>query len=259
MIGVQLLLGLTLWLKGADEAIIQLRIPPSNWPQRIWTPSLIQELHRAYQERLFAFFLWDENLSFRLFHSAYLGHFQQENQRRQVASFALRRFMEYHIEQVIREKPSLKPVVETKQKIENWQVQLPKNIQIKMSYQLTTNELHLIVENLGFDQWRYRGRMDPQKWGPGPFLIQEWWLINHMANRKWLLGFFGPNRVLCGDLKPRYRAGNGPSKSVTTGSSTPWKNPSKIPLVDNLKKYFQTLGGFKWPGLGRFNQPQSLK
>lgn len=77
--------------------------------------------------------------------------------------------MEYHIEQVIREKPSLKPVVETKQKIENWQVQLPKNIQIKMSYQLTTNELHLIVENLGFDQWRYRGRMDPQKWGPGPF------------------------------------------------------------------------------------------
>jgi hypothetical protein len=79
--------------------------------------------------------------------------------------FMVKRLTEFHTEKYLREEPALRPIVETKEKLENVEIKVAPSYTVKLKYSLVGNYLQGAILNPILDS-RIIWAMDERQFGP---------------------------------------------------------------------------------------------
>lgn len=133
---------------------------------------------------------------------------EQENQsRREFAEYMTKRLTEFHVDKYLKTQPSMKPVMEMKEKIQNVKVEVSKEVRFNIQYNLAGNTTDVILDNPWCDS-KLSLEMNPKSFGPTSPLETRIWVGRNLnsylrANSNVAL----TDGVISGDLTrtfPRY-------------------------------------------------------
>lgn len=89
------------------------------------------------------------------------------DQRRQFGEYMVRRLVEVHVDDYLKNDPKARPIYEAKQAISNIKVEV-QSFRFDMQYGLAGNTFDIFVHNPYLATTRVRLEMDPGGFGPGP-------------------------------------------------------------------------------------------
>jgi len=89
----------------------------------------------------------------------------QQRERRAFAEYMMKRLSEWHVDNYFKSEPNMRPVYELKEKLSKVNVQVTKQTKLEVQYNLSSNNLDIIVDNAYLDS-KMSIEMDPSAFGP---------------------------------------------------------------------------------------------
>lgn len=162
--------------------------PPSKEPslsEFIFNP-LSKEFREKYREKFGN--LDTESMAYRSpslggYQSTPLALQQEQQNRRDFAEFMMKRLTEYHVDQYMRSQPSMQPVMEVKEKIQNVKVEVTKEVRFNIQYNFAGNTADVVLDNPYCDS-KLSIEMDSKSLGPtSPHETRVW--LSKSLNSAW--------------------------------------------------------------------------
>jgi hypothetical protein len=151
--------------------------------------------------------------------------FEKETQERKLfAEYMIKRLMDYHVDQYMRTNPEMKPVMEVKERIQNVNVEVTKEVKLKIHYNIVGNYADINVEN-PYIESKLALEMNPRSYGPSSILEARAWFHKDL-NKLWRSSSYlaAIDGIAYSDLTrhfPNHLA------SFTFGGSTPYRSEGR--------------------------------
>ena len=165
--------------------------PETNLQNAIFNP-LTKEFQRRYIEK---FGVVDSDslnykpMSYSSFDSnggASLQVQQASDARKDFGNYMVRRLMEYHLDNYIKTDPKMRPLYDTKQKLQDVKVQVNKNIKFNLQYKFSSNIADFYVNNPWVES-KVSFEMSPGGFGPGSVREYRIWLNKQLSKTlRWI-------------------------------------------------------------------------
>jgi hypothetical protein len=118
---------------------------------------------------------------------------QASDARKEFGNYMVRRLMEYHVDNYIKTDPKMRPLYETKQKLQDVKVQVNKDIRFNLQYNFSSNIADFYVNNPWVDS-KLALEMPPGSFGPGSVREYRLWIGKQLSRTlRWM------NRVALND------------------------------------------------------------
>ena len=128
----------------------------------------------VYQPTKFSTF--DEN-------RGYVPKIEEENEKRKAfAEYMTKRLMEYHVDAYMRTQPSMAPVMEFKEQIQNVKVEVNESVKLNMQYNFAGNTADFVIDNPWCES-KVTLEMNTSSFGPSETEETRIW-INKDLNKK---------------------------------------------------------------------------
>ena len=148
--------------------------------------------------------------------------FEKETQQRKLfAEYMIKRLVDYHVDNILKTKPELRPIMEVKEKIQNVKVQVTKEVRLRIQYNIVNNYADIHLDNPYLES-KLSLEMEPRQFGPTKPIEARLWLDKNI-NTLWRSSTYFAliNDVARTDLVrqvPNHQASYG------FGLQTPYKN-----------------------------------
>jgi len=156
----------------------------TNFNKFIFNDELSKEFKRQYQERFQT--QWQQSeITLQEIFTAYNNRVVQESQRRrEFAEYIMKRLTEHHVDKYVQSDPSMKTIYEVKEKLQNVEVKVNKEIKVNLNYSLSGNILEVKFENPFLDESKIIYRMNPRSFGPTTPLLTEYRITKSLSHDK---------------------------------------------------------------------------
>lgn len=104
----------------------------------------------------------------------------ESNTRKAFAEYMTRRLFEYHFDNYMNTKPEMRPVMEVKEKIQNVNVEVTKEVRLNIQYNFAANIVDFVLDNPYCDS-KYSLEMNPKALGPSSPLETRLWLGKNLT------------------------------------------------------------------------------
>lgn len=104
---------------------------------------------------------------------------ESEN-RKAFAEYMTRRLLEYHVDNFMKTKPEMRPILELKEKIQNVKVQVTKEVRLNIQYNFAANIVDVVLDN-PYCESKYSLEMNPSAFGPSEVLESRLWLTKNLT------------------------------------------------------------------------------
>lgn len=85
--------------------------------------------------------------------------------RRDFAEYMVKRLIDYHVDNYMRTKPEMKPILEVKEKIQNVKVEINREVKLNIQYNIVGNYADFILDN-PYIESKVALEMNPKSYGP---------------------------------------------------------------------------------------------
>ncbi len=99
----------------------------------------------------------------------------KSEKRKAFAEYMTKRLIEHHVDQYMKSKPEMRPVMEVKERIQNVKVEVTKTTRLNIQYNFAGNMVDFILDNPYCDS-KMSLEMDPRAFGPSQVLETKFWV-----------------------------------------------------------------------------------
>jgi|GEM_PF-3464366 len=165
--------------------------PQSNLKDAIFNP-LTKEFQTRYIEKFGV--VDSDSLNYRPMNyssfdsngGASLQVQQASDDRKDFGNYMIRRLMEYHVDNYVKTDPQMRPLYETKQKLQDVKVQVNDNIKLNLQYNFSSNIADFYVNNPWVES-KISFEMAPGGFGPGNVQEYRIWLNKQLSKTlRWI-------------------------------------------------------------------------
>jgi hypothetical protein len=111
---------------------------------------------------------------------------QASDQRKDFGNYMVRRLMEYHLDNYIKTDPQMRPLYETKQKLQDVKVQVNDSIKLNLQYNFSSNIADFYVNNPWVES-KISFEMSPGAFGPSSVQEYRIWLNKQISKSlRWI-------------------------------------------------------------------------
>jgi hypothetical protein len=165
--------------------------PQTNLKDQIFSP-LTKEFQNRYVEK---FGVIDTDalnykpMNYSAFDNNGVASIQQQqasDDRKDFGNYMVRRLMEYHVDNYVKTDPQMRPIYETKQKLQDVKVQVNNSIKLNLQYNFSSNIADFYVNNPWVES---KMSFEMSKGSFGPSSVQEYriWLNKQLTTTmKWI-------------------------------------------------------------------------
>jgi hypothetical protein len=145
---------------------------------------------------------------------------EQTAKRKKFAEYMTKRLIEHHVDQYMKTKPEMRPVLEAKEAIQNVKVEVTKEVRLNIQYNFAGNLADFIIDNPYCDS-KVTLEMNPNAFGPSEILETRAWVSRPLTTTlRANTNLAVTDGIAYGDLTksfPKYHL------ATTLGLSTPFK------------------------------------
>lgn len=111
---------------------------------------------------------------------------EQETQKRKLfAEYMVKRLVDYHVDNFMKTKPEMRPIMEVKEKIQNVKVEVSQSVRLNIRYNIVVNFAEIIIEN-PYVESKLALEMNPRSFGPSNIDESRFWVSKNL-NADWRL------------------------------------------------------------------------
>lgn len=149
------------------EVFLSLNIPKnSNFNDRIFTQDLSRDFKTQYRER-FQTPRDRPEITQQEMYTAYNSRVVLDSdKRKEFAEYMIKRLTEFHVDNYVKQDPTMRPIYDAKEKLQNVEVRMGQQTKVNLKYSLAGNMLDVIVESPYMDEAKVTLLMDPRAFGP---------------------------------------------------------------------------------------------
>ncbi len=105
---------------------------------------------------------------------------EKSNKRKAFAEYMTKRLIEHHVDNYMKTKPEMRPVMEVKEKIQNVKVEVTKEVRLNIQYNFAGNMADFIIDNPYCDS-KVSLEMNPHAFGPSEVLETRAWFGRNLT------------------------------------------------------------------------------
>jgi hypothetical protein len=167
-----------------EVVLLEPFVPPTqDFHSLIFNARLSQEFKQQYKEQ-FQTQWQNSEISLHDMFNAYNHRVLNESWRRHLfAQYVIKRLGEYHFDEFIRSDPSMRPLYEAKEKLQNVELKVNQQTRFLVQYSLSGNFLDLKIDSPYFEESKITYRMNPNHFGPSTVLAREYRLTKAVTQK----------------------------------------------------------------------------